>query len=67
MIELRWLIFEGGHKVLQSRERVREVVSYMANGEPTDVTQHTWTDWTDIPQHLCAIINGERKVVERKL
>lgn len=67
MIELRWLIFEGGHKVLQSRQRQRDVVPIMSGPNPTWVTEHTWTEWSDVPQHLCAIVNGERKVIERKL
>lgn len=67
MTELRWLVFEGGHKVLQTRSRVREVVSYMACGEPTNVTEYTWTEWSDVPQHLCSTASGERKIIERAL
>lgn len=68
MVGLRWLVFEGGHKVLQYRVREREVRSTMAaNGNPGWVTEHTWTDWCDVPQHLCATVNGKRKVLERAL
>jgi hypothetical protein len=64
MIELRWLVFEGGHRVLQQRTRyVQE--TWTGGSEP--LREQTWTEWCDIPQLLCAVIDGERKVVTRAL
>ena len=69
MIELRWLVFGSGHRVLQYRVREREVRSTRgADGNPGWVTEHTWTDWSDVPQVLCGFDeNGERKVMDRAL
>ena len=64
MIELRWLIFEGGHKVLQQRTNYTKE-SWVPEGSL--LKEQVWTDWVDVPQHLCAIVNGERKVLERAL
>jgi hypothetical protein len=64
MIELRWLVFEGGHKVLQQR------VCYTKEtwtGKDEPLRTQAWTDWADVPQLMCAMINGERKVVTRAL
>lgn len=67
MIELRWLIFEGGHKVLQSRCYYDKTI-YATLGPNGDFAkQMVWSEWRDIPQHLCAVVNGERKVLERAL
>jgi hypothetical protein len=39
-----------------------------ADGNPGWVTEHTWTDWSDVPQVLCGFDeNGERKVMNRAL
>ena len=64
MIELRWLTFEGGHKVLQSRA-VYTKETWTGGSEP--LREQTWTEWTDVPQLMCAVIDGERKVVTRAL
>lgn len=65
MIELRWLSFDGGHRVLQ--QRTKYVKQEWNTLTETKSNVATWTDWTDIPVHLCAIVNGERKVLERAL
>jgi hypothetical protein len=64
MIELRWLVFEGGHKVLQSRVQYTKE-TWTGGHEP--LREEAWTEWTDVPQLMCAIVNGERKVVTRAL
>ena len=64
MVELRWLVFEGCHKVLQQRVQYTEE-SWTPGGYV--LKEQNWTEWTDVPQHLCAVVNGERKVLERKL
>jgi hypothetical protein len=64
MIELRWLVFEGGHKVLQSR------TSYTKEtwtGGHVPLREEVRTEWADVPQLMAAIVNGERKVVTRAL
>ncbi len=64
MIELRWLIFGSGHKVLQQRTRyIKE--TWTSGSEP--LREQAWTEWSDIPQYLCGFENGERKVADRAL
>jgi hypothetical protein len=66
MMELRWLGLSSGHRVLQYRVREREVRSTMAaNGNPGWVTEHTWTDWCDVPTVLCSTEGGVRTILER--
>lgn len=64
MMELRWLKFSTGD-MLQYRQRERNIVSTMSNGNPTWSTEFTWTEWQDVPIHLCGIVDGKRVVVER--
>jgi hypothetical protein len=64
MIELRWLVFESSHKVLQSRTRY---VKETWTGEHVPLREEAWTEWADVPQLMAAIVNGERKVVTRAL
>lgn len=63
MIELRWLSFSGGHKVLQQRTR------YLSNRwnelDKREIEHWEWTEWADIPTYLCGIVNGERVVGAR--
>jgi hypothetical protein len=65
MIELRWLVFGSGHRVLQQRTcYLRETW----NGHSAPLKEQAWTEWSDIPQYLCGFDeNGERKVMDRAL
>jgi len=69
MIELRWLTFEGGHKVLQSRVKYDKTIYGLPAGivPPEPHTERVWSEWCDVPQLMCAVVNGERKVIDRVL
>jgi hypothetical protein len=70
MIELRWLVFGSGPRVLQSRIKYDKTVYALPAGvKPLNPhTETVWSEWSDIPQYLCGFDeNGERKVMDRAL
>lgn len=69
MVELRWLVFDSGHRVLQSRIKYDKIAYALPAGvKPLAPHAETvWSEWCDIPQVLCDFENGQRKVVDRAL